>query len=307
MVIARSSSRSRGVSGVSPSTRRAVDATVAVLAIPSSSPAFRLPPKYLIPVFRLPVAFYVPNLIGYFRLASFGSALYFATRPGYSGLFFWLYFLSYALDAVDGPAARYLKQESRFGAVLDMVVDRVCTAALLALLACDYARAGSHGAASGALALLVLDVGAHWVQSAATGALQAASHKALPNEPALLSWYYKRVNLFLVCLGSETHLAVIFLLARATAERQPLAALATKVVSGTTPLSLAASLLTIPIVNIFLPALTLGDASLAAWLALFTLPIFALKQIISLVQLTRATQRVLEIDECERREREIKH
>lgn len=257
----------------------------------------------------IPVFLYLPNVIGYLRLAAFFTALSIATHPGYAGIFFWLYFFSYALDAVDGPAARYLKQESRFGAVLDMVADRVCTAALLALLACDYARAGSHGAASGALALLVLDVGAHWVQTSATGALRLSSHKTLPDEPALLAWYYRRTNLFLVCLGSESHLAVVFLLARAAAAHESLGALDfSPWVGAQAPAALVAAF-SPPIVqafiNSFLPALPTsgspGATSLAAWLALATLPVFLLKQVISIVQLTRAAQRLLKIDQDERK------
>jgi CDP-diacylglycerol--inositol 3-phosphatidyltransferase len=155
------------------------------------------------PSSRRNVWLFVPNLIGYARIAVLSFALYLSPRPSSSASFFFLYFLTVALDAVDGPAARALAQESRFGAVLDMVTDRVSTAALLALIAADFSRAGQHALATTALGLLSLDVGAHWVQSAAAGAIGARSHKSLPAEPALLQWYYKRTNLFFVCLLSE--------------------------------------------------------------------------------------------------------
>lgn len=154
---------------------------------------------------RRNVWLFVPNLIGYARIIVLAIALYVAPRAGPSNaaVFFYLYFLTVCLDAVDGPAARALSQESRFGAVLDMVTDRVSTAALLALIAADFMRVGQTSLATVTLGLLSLDVGAHWVQSAAAGAIGARSHKALPAEPALLQWYYKRVNLFFVCLLSE--------------------------------------------------------------------------------------------------------
>jgi hypothetical protein len=185
-----------------------------------------------------------------------------------------------------------------------MVTDRVCTAALLALVAADFARAGRHAAASAALAALVLDVGAHWVQSAAAGALRAASHKALPDEPALLRWYYRRENLFAVCLLSEAHLASAFLLARAAAAREPLGALAAPLPlappaawlggAGAAGALLAAALPALP------PAGAAAAGSAAAWLLALTLPAFALKQAISLLQLARAAQRIVEVDEAER-------
>jgi len=49
-----------------------------------------------------------------------------------------LYFVSFALDAVDGHVARLLKQTSKFGEVLDMVTDRFSTAALVLILSHFY-------------------------------------------------------------------------------------------------------------------------------------------------------------------------
>jgi CDP-diacylglycerol--inositol 3-phosphatidyltransferase len=68
-----------------------------------------------------PVWLYVPNLIGYARIISGLGAFYFSYDSKSWLTFFALYFVSYSLDALDGVAARALKQTSRFGAVLDMV------------------------------------------------------------------------------------------------------------------------------------------------------------------------------------------
>jgi CDP-diacylglycerol--inositol 3-phosphatidyltransferase len=105
---------------------------------------------------------YVPNLIGYVRILSGLAAFWVCRNPSSWATFFCLYAFSYGLDAVDGVAARALGQTSRLGAVLDMVTDRFCTAALLALLSCVYT--------SGPLPpvlfifLMVLDVVSHWTQ-----------------------------------------------------------------------------------------------------------------------------------------------
>jgi CDP-diacylglycerol--inositol 3-phosphatidyltransferase len=68
-----------------------------------------------------PVWLYVPNLIGYTRILTGLAAFYYSYDSSKWWNFFVLYFISYSLDALDGVAARALKQTSRFGAVLDMV------------------------------------------------------------------------------------------------------------------------------------------------------------------------------------------
>lgn len=53
-------------------------------------------------------------------------------------LFSLLYFVSFVCDALDGWFARKLNQVSTFGAVLDMVTDRISTACLLVILSQVY-------------------------------------------------------------------------------------------------------------------------------------------------------------------------
>jgi hypothetical protein len=55
------------------------------------------------------VWFFVPNLIGYARIATALLAFH-AHAQGAPETFFWWYATSYALDAVDGVAARSLHQ-----------------------------------------------------------------------------------------------------------------------------------------------------------------------------------------------------
>jgi len=82
------------------------------------------------------VFLFVPNIIGYFRfLFLFGIFPLYRSSPILTIIF---YGVSQGLDAFDGMAARYFKQSTRFGAVLDMVCDRASNAVLLAVLAGIY-------------------------------------------------------------------------------------------------------------------------------------------------------------------------
>ncbi len=78
------------------------------------------------------VFLFVPNLIGFARVVLLVVSLYYAL--GRPTVFLSLYTASFLLDAADGHAARILGQTSQFGAVLDMVTDRLGTNALLMIL-----------------------------------------------------------------------------------------------------------------------------------------------------------------------------
>jgi CDP-diacylglycerol--inositol 3-phosphatidyltransferase len=70
-----------------------------------------------------------PNIIGYFRIVlAIASLYYMPLHPRTCSL---LYSASCLLDALDGYAARYFDQSTRFGAVLDMITDRCTTSSLL--------------------------------------------------------------------------------------------------------------------------------------------------------------------------------
>ena len=100
------------------------------------------------------VYLYVPNLIGYARvvlaLVGYGNAL-----VNYKLMV--CYLLSQLLDAADGYAARLLKQSSSFGAVLDMVTDRVSTTCLCVVLGRLYPEY-----LLGLCSLVMLDMFSHW-------------------------------------------------------------------------------------------------------------------------------------------------
>lgn len=66
---------------------------------------------------------------GYLRIVLAVASLYYmGLHPRTCSL---LYSVSCLLDALDGYAARYYEQSTRFGAVLDMVTDRCTTSCLL--------------------------------------------------------------------------------------------------------------------------------------------------------------------------------
>ncbi|KAJ6814305.1 CDP-diacylglycerol--inositol 3-phosphatidyltransferase 1-like isoform X1 [Iris pallida] len=157
---------------------------------------------------RKPVSvyLYIPNILGYMRvlLNVVAFALCFSNKL----LFAILYFISFACDALDGMLARKFNQVSTFGAVLDMITDRVSTACLLAILSQLY-RPGLIF-----LSLLGLDIASHWLQMYSTFLSGKTSHKDVKDESSwLLKTYYKhRMFMGFCCVGSEVLYIILFLL-----------------------------------------------------------------------------------------------
>jgi len=119
----------------------------------------------------LEILLYVPNLIGYARILLLLLALYYMEKNYYYTVF--IYGVSSFLDAFDGYYARKLNQSSKFGAVLDMLTDRVATSALVMCLAHFYPRY---------MFLLqvwmMLDISSHWAHTLASAIRGDKSHKA---------------------------------------------------------------------------------------------------------------------------------
>lgn len=87
------------------------------------------------------VLWFVPNLIGYLRVA---MALLAFGLMAKSGEDYWLvavllYIGSFVGDLFDGWAARKLDQCSVMGGLLDMITDRCATLGFLYILSGDYA------------------------------------------------------------------------------------------------------------------------------------------------------------------------
>ncbi|KAI9599304.1 CDP-alcohol phosphatidyltransferase-domain-containing protein [Syncephalis fuscata] len=215
------------------------------------------------------VFLFVPNLIGYARvILAVLSLLVMPTQPLNCVV---LYCISCLLDAVDGNAARYFNQCSRFGAVLDMVTDRCTTICML----CYLAMAFPSFAVVFQL-LISLDLSSHYMHMYSSLVAGAASHKMISkSRSAILRAYYSNTNvLFLFCAGNELFFVALYLLSFAT----------------------ATSTVALPS---WLPIISLQ------WLAYITLPICAGKQLISVIQMVGASRALAEKDLAERAEKQL--
>ena len=200
------------------------------------------------------ILLYAPNVIGYIRLLfmvlSWNEAL---TNPNRFIIF---YAISYLMDMADGFAARTLNQWSKFGAVLDMVLDRVWTASLFAILASlysDYAVVFYF--------FLGLDLSSHWLQVTSTYMAGDLSHKGdNKSETFIVRLYYKsRFVLTLLCAWAEFFGCALYWMAKAETKW----------------------LLENPIIQIMFAISTVG---------------FVLKQFINLVQIKNSTLRLIEAE-----------
>jgi CDP-diacylglycerol--inositol 3-phosphatidyltransferase len=143
---------------------------------------------------------YVPNLIGYGRIALLILAYLFYTTN--FAIFVSCYFLSFVLDAVDGIAARALNQCSKFGACLDMLIDRMATL-VLAIINLQIPNAPLQ---SFILWWIIIDLTSHWLQTLAA-AQSNAHHKSMANKFGLLNLYYtNKVFMCTLCVGAEVFL-----------------------------------------------------------------------------------------------------
>ncbi|TBU35856.1 phosphatidylinositol synthase [Dichomitus squalens] len=217
------------------------------------------------------VFLFVPNLIGYTRVILAALSLhYMSYHPKYCTV---LYCISCLLDAVDGHAARALGQASKFGAVLDMVTDRCTTSCLLCYLTSAYPE--------WALAfqfLITLDFSSHYMHMNSSLITGSRSHKQVDGDVSrLLQRYYDPRTLFVVCAGNELFYISLYLM---------------KWVH--TPLSESFGIT--------------GDGFVAylvsfTWpelIAYVTGPICALKNIVNLVQLWKASKVLVGVDLAER-------
>ncbi|XP_070051507.1 probable CDP-diacylglycerol--inositol 3-phosphatidyltransferase 2 [Nicotiana tomentosiformis] len=158
------------------------------------------------------VYLYIPNIIGYLRILM--NCVAFAVCFADKKLFSLLYFVSFVCDALDGWFARKFNQASTFGAVLDMVTDRVSTACLLVILSQVY-RPGLVF-----LSLLALDISSHWLQMYSTFLVGKTSHKDVKDSSSWLFklYYGNRMFMGYCCVSCEVLYITLFLLARNQAE-----------------------------------------------------------------------------------------
>ncbi|KAI0595838.1 CDP-diacylglycerol-inositol 3-phosphatidyltransferase-like protein PIS [Biscogniauxia sp. FL1348] len=150
-----------------------------------------------------------PNIIGYSRIVlAIASLYYMPLHPRTCSL---LYSISCLLDALDGYAARYFNQSTRFGAVLDMVTDRCTTSCLLVFLSSAFPRW-----AIVFQGLITLDFSSHYMHMYATLAMGGSeeSHKNVDKSRSwLLNLYYtNKTVLFVCCALNEVFFIALYLL-----------------------------------------------------------------------------------------------
>jgi len=151
-----------------------------------------------------PVFFFWPNLVGYCRILATAYAFYICFHSHAQAALF--YIVVQALDAVDGPVARKFGQSTKYGAVLDMLTDRMSTAVLLVVLSHLYPNEwGLY------TFLIVLDIVSHWYQMYSKSLMGETTHKGSKNP--LLNFYYTFPYALLVfCVGNESYLVAQYLM-----------------------------------------------------------------------------------------------
>ena len=131
------------------------------------------------------ILLYVPNIIGYLRV--FFMIMSWTVAFENCNTFTLYYSISYFLDIADGRTARLFNQVSTFGAVLDMVTDRVCSAMLYAILAQLYSDYYMYF-----FGLLALDVGSHWLLVYTSSKVAGSTHKETGDDiPFMIRIYHK--------------------------------------------------------------------------------------------------------------------
>ncbi|PKY09164.1 hypothetical protein P168DRAFT_278670 [Aspergillus campestris IBT 28561] len=233
------------------------------------------------------VFLFAPNLIGYFRIVlAIASLYYMPLHPRTCSI---LYSVSCLLDALDGYAARYFKQSTTYGAVLDMVTDRCTTACLLVFLSSAWPRW-----AIVFQGLISLDMASHYMHMYATLSMGGSgqSHKNVEATRSwVLYWYYhSKTVLFICCAANEIFFIGLYLLSFSSPMLSP--SLLQPVQGSDNPWSAGAlELARANKIDSFWPWVITGVSA----------PIMALKQFINVVQMVKASKWLVEGDVANRR------
>ncbi|KAI8625877.1 CDP-diacylglycerol-inositol 3-phosphatidyltransferase-like protein PIS [Xylariaceae sp. FL1651] len=248
-----------------------------------------------------------PNLIGYFRIVlAIASLYYMPLHPRTCSL---LYSISCLLDALDGYAARYFNQSTRFGAVLDMVTDRCTTSCLLVFLSSAFPRW-----AIVFQSLISLDFASHYIHMYATLAMggSAESHKNVDKSRSwLLNLYYtNKTVLFLTCALNEVFFIALYLLSFSSPLLSP-QLLKTVGESKAAAIQSGAQVNSSIISQLFTNPYSAAALEMArankmdsTWpwiLAGISAPVMVLKNILNIVQLVKASKWLAEGDVAMRR------
>ncbi|KJK62896.1 PgsA [Aspergillus parasiticus SU-1] len=246
------------------------------------------------------VYLFAPNLIGYLRVVlTMASLYYMPLHPRTCSL---LYSVSCLLDALDGYAARYFNQSTTFGAVLDMVTDRCTTACLLVFLSSAWPRWSIVFQS-----LIALDMASHYMHMYATLSMGGSgqSHKKIDSSRSwiLYQYYNSKTVLFICCALNELFFIGLYLLSFSSPILSPslLQPVPGSGADAAQPVS----------TDSFASPWSAGALEMArankidsTWPWIITgisAPVMALKQIINVVQLVKASNWLVEGDMANRR------
>ncbi|PHH87906.1 hypothetical protein CDD83_8248 [Cordyceps sp. RAO-2017] len=250
-----------------------------------------------------------PNVIGYFRIVlAIASLYYMPLHPRTCSV---LYSISCLLDALDGYAARIFDQSTRFGAVLDMVTDRCTTSCLLVFLSSAFPRWAILFQC-----LIALDFASHYMHMYATLVVGGAdsSHKNIDkSQSRLLNLYYSnKTVLFIFCSLNELFFIALYLLSFSSPLLSPHLIKSVEETSGIA-VKPGAPVNPSLLRQMFPDPFSAGALELARankmdsnvpWiLAGVSFPVMAMKQVINIVQLVKASKSLADVDIKARRAR----
>lgn len=144
------------------------------------------------------VILYKPNLIGYARLVLLFIAMFCSETP-----FIVLYLASVSLDYFDGMVAREFGEESKLGACLDMITDRISTTVL-----CIKIIAKKPYYIKRCMIYIFVDLLSHFLQF--TSMIYVGVYHKSFEDNRLLKIYYDPYVLKMMCVGSEAYFAALY-------------------------------------------------------------------------------------------------
>ncbi|KAH7650153.1 hypothetical protein FG379_003233 [Cryptosporidium bovis] len=138
---------------------------------------------------------FIPNLIGYVRVILGLTPIFIYNKYNYL-LVVLFYCVSQILDAFDGYFARLFKQETKFGALLDMITDRCSTIVMIVINISLYHNNDSFFKC--ALILLLIDISGHWIYMISSIISGIGSHKNINSGmwKPLKIYYSNKIILF---------------------------------------------------------------------------------------------------------------
>ncbi|KAL5366787.1 CDP-diacylglycerol-inositol 3-phosphatidyltransferase isoform 1 [Cryptosporidium parvum] len=151
------------------------------------------------------ILLYIPNLIGYLRILLGLTPLIISTEYYYISILF--YGISQILDAFDGYFARLLSQETKFGAILDMITDR-CSTVIIIILAITLNKSYTFLM----IIFLIGDISGHWLYMISSISSGGSSHKSIKEEmwPILKLYYSKKPLLFTLHACNEALWLILY-------------------------------------------------------------------------------------------------